>query len=184
MTYVVPLFSTLNLLGVDLSTAGYDQPYTATATNPSTPEYPSAPFAIGTEIINSSIGRAVYATANTAINQGNCCVLTKAFSAIPITSAIAATSLNLQLGVAMSTAMTTGQYGWFMTEGILPSGVTVTASIAQNVTLYTTATAGVLGAIATGSSYTISGISTTTTSAATAGAYACTITNIAIGAAN
>lgn len=183
MTYTTPIFSTLNLLGVDLSTAGYDQPYTATATNPSTPEYPSAPFAIGTEIINSSMGRAVYATASVAVNQGNVCVITKAYSAVPITSTIAATSFGLQLGVAMSTAMTTGQYGWFQTEGV-SAGITVTTSIAANVQLYTTATAGVLGAIATGSSYSVNGITTTTTSAATAGQYAGVITNIALGAAN
>lgn len=179
MTYTTPLFSTLNTLGVDLSTSGYDQPYTVST---STPEYPGAPLAIGTEIINSAIGRCVYATAAAAITLGNTCAISKAYSATALTNTTAATSFGLQLGVALST-MTTGQYGWFQTEGI-SQNITVTASIAANVQLYTTATAGVLGAIATGVSYSVNGITTTTTSAATAGAYAGVITNLALGAAN
>jgi len=179
MTYTTPVFSTLNLLGIDLATAGYDQPYTVST---STPEYPAAPLAIGTEIVSSVMGRAVYATASAAITLGNVCTISKAYSATALTNTTAASSFGLQLGVALST-MTTGQYGWFQTEGV-SQNISVTASIAANVQLYTTATAGVLGAIATGTSYTVNGITTTTTSASTAGAYPGVITNLALGAAN
>jgi hypothetical protein len=182
MTYTTPIFSTLNTLGVDLSTSGYDQPYTATSSNPSIPEYPQQPFTVGQEIIGTNGLRALYGSAATAITLGNTCVLSKVFAATPLTSTIAATSYGLQLGVAMTT-LTTGQYGWFQTEGV-SANISVTASIAANVALYTTATAGVLGAIATGSSYSVAGITTTTTSAGTAGAYAGVITNLALGAAN
>ena len=179
MTYTTPIFGTTPTLGVDLSTAGYDQPYTLST---STPEYPGAPLNIGQEIVNSSRGRCVYATASAVITLGNVCAISKAYSATALTNTTAATSFGLQLGVAMST-MTTGQYGWFQIEGVAQN-ITVTASIAANVQLYTTATAGVLGAIATGVSYSVNGITTTTTSAATAGAYPGVITNLALGAAN
>jgi hypothetical protein len=176
MTYTTPVFSTLNAEGVDLSTA-----FTLST---STPEYPGAPFSIGTEVIGSGDGRWVYATASGAITAGDVCVITKVFSALPVTSAIAATCFGLRLATSQVT-VTTGQYSWYQYSGTdTTPGVNVTASIAQNVQLYTTATAGRLGAIATGSSVTAVGIVTTTTSASTAGAYPGVMVGAYVGAAN
>jgi len=176
MTYTTPVFSTLNTEGVDLSTA-----FTLST---STPEYPNPPFVIGTEVIGSNDGRWCYATAAAAITAGDVCVITKAFQAIGVTSAVAATSFGLRLAVSQAT-VTTGQYSWYQYSGTDTSpGINVTASIAQNVQLYTTATAGRLGAIATGSSVTAVGIVTTTTSASTAGPYPGVMVGAYVGAAN
>lgn len=174
MTYVAPLFGTLPTLGVDVTTAGYDQPYTATASNPNNPEYPAPPFSIGQTINLSAGGAAIYAQTATAtsITQGNFCYINNLSLAAGLTSAIAATAGQAAiLGVAMAT-LTTGQFGWFQTRGVCPAGLSVTASVAPNVTLHTSATAGVLTSTAvTGTSFPINNIATTTTSAATAGAY-------------
>lgn len=178
MTYNAPLFGTLPTLGVDVTTSGYDQPFSATASNPSTPEFPAPPFTIGQTINLSQGGAAIYAQTATAtsISQGNFCYINNLMLAAGLTSIIAATAGQAAiLGVSMAT-LTTGQYGWFQTRGNCPAGVTVTASVAANATLHTSATAGVLTSTAvTGTSFPINNIATTTTSAATAGAYAAVI---------
>ena len=178
MTYTAPLFGTLNQLGVDVTTAGYDQPYTATASNPSNPEYPAAPFAVGQVINLSQGGAAIYAqtAAATAITQGDFCYITSAMLAAGLTSTIAATAGQAAiLGVAMAT-LTTGQFGWFQTRGNCPAGVNVVNGVAANTVLHTSATAGRLtGTAVTGTSYPINNIMTVTTSGGTAGAYAAVI---------
>lgn len=174
MAYTTPLFSTLNTEGVDLSTA-----FTLST---STPEYPAAPFLIGTEMLGTLNGRWVYCTAAGAVTLGDVCVINKSFSSIELTSATAATYFGMPLGVSMAT-VTTGQYSWYQTNGVSQT-INVVAAIAPNVQLYTTATAGRLGAIATGVSSTVVGIVTTTTSAATAGTYPGTINSPYISTAN
>jgi hypothetical protein len=180
MTFTLPLFGTDNKLGVDLTTAGYDQPYTATASNPNNPEYPAPPFSVGTRIAGSQGVTALYAqTATaTAITQGDFCYITTAMLAAGLTSTIAATAGQAAiLGVAMAT-LTTGQFGWFQLTGNCPAGVNVVASVAPNTVLHTSATAGRLtGTAVTGTSYPINNIMTVATSQSTAGAYAAMISN-------
>ncbi len=162
MTYSVPLYSTLNMEGVDLSTA-----FTLST---STPEYPAQPFIQGATVLGTLDGKWVYATAAAVQATGDVCILTKTFQAIGLLSSNAAAHYGEPLGVAM-TATTTGQFAWYQTNGASP-GISVLASTAPNVILYTTATAGRLGsALTTGASSTIQGIVTTTTSASTAGTY-------------
>ena len=180
MTYIVPVFSTLNLLGVDLSSAGYDQPYTATASNPTYPEYPSAPFAIGTEIINSQSGKCIYATAGGAVTIGDVVAITKLYSANSITTTIAASGNGLQLGVALAT-LTTGQYGWMATEGVV--GWVNVATATAYASLWTTTTAGRLATSAqngiTGN-YKVSGIVVATANTTAGAQVSGILTNIAI----
>ena len=176
MTSTAPLFGMDNRLGVDLTTAGYDQPYTATASNPNNPEYPAPPFTPGTTLANGSSGvAAIYAqTATaTAITQGDFCYINNLNLAAGLTSTIAATAGQAAiLGVAMAT-LTTGQFGWFQTRGNCPAGVNVVNGVAANTTLHTSATAGRLtGTAVTGTSYPINNIMTITTSGGTSGAYA------------
>ena len=186
MTYTVPIFGTTPTLGVDLSTAGYDQPYSATASNPATPEYPQQPFTIGTVINGSNGSEFVYAQAATAtsISQGNFCYINNLMLAAGLTSAIAATAgQGARLGISLA-ALTTGQYGWFQTNGYNAYGVTVVSAVGAYATLHTSATAGVLTtALVTGTSFPINNITTTTTSGATAGAYACVLNNPIINTA-
>lgn len=177
MTYTAPLFGTTPTLGVDVTTAGYDQPYTVSS---STPEYPQQPFTIGQVIDLSQGGRAIYATTATAtsITQGDFCFINSSMYAAGLTSAIAATAGQAAiLGVAMAT-LTTGQYGWFQTDGNCPAGVNVVNGVAAYATLHTSATAGRLtGTPVTGTSYPINGVSTITTSGGTSGAYAGILSN-------
>lgn len=184
MTYSIPIFGTIPTLGVDLSTAGYDQPYTVST---STPEYPQQPFQIGTVITMSNGGEAIYAQTATAtgITQGNFCYINNLMLAAGLTSAIAATAgQGARLGIALAT-LTTGQYGWFQTNGYNAYGVTVVSAVGAYATLHTTATAGVLGGTATtGTTFPINNITTTTTSAATAGAYPAVLNNPVINTAS
>ena len=186
MTYTTPIFGTIPTLGVDLSTSGYDQPYSATASNPNNPEYPQQPFQIGTVITMSNGGEAIYAQTATAtgITQGNFCYINNLNLAAGLTSTIAATAgQGARLGISLAT-LTTGQYGWFQTNGGNTYGVTVVASVAAYTTLHTSATAGVLtGTATTGTTYPISNIATVTTSGGTAGAYACVLNNPIINTA-
>ena len=178
MTYTLPLFGTTPTLGVDMTTAGYDQPYTATASNPSTPEYPQAPFSIGQIINMTQGGSAIYAQTATAtsITQGDCCYINTSMLAAGLTSAIAATAGQAAIiGVSMAT-LTTGQFGWFQTGGNCPAGVNVVSGVAAYTTLHTSATAGRLtGTAVTGTSYPLIGVVTVTTSQSTAGAWAAMI---------
>ena len=183
MTYTTPIFGTIPTLGVDLSTSGYDQPYTVST---STPEYPQQPFSVGQVITMTNGGEAIYVTTATAtgITQGNFVYINSANAAAGLTSAIAATAgQTARLGVALCT-LTTGQFGWVQTNGYNAYGVTVTTAAAANATLHTSATAGVLTTVVvTGTSFPINSITTTTTSAATAGAYPCVMNNPIINTA-
>ena len=178
MTFTLPLFGTDNKLGVDLTTAGYDQPYTATASNPNNPEYPQAPFSVGTRVQGSQGASAIYAqTATaTAITQGDFCYINTSMLAAGLTSTIAATAGQAAiLGVAMAT-LTTGQFGWFQLTGNCPAGVNVLNGVAAFTVLHTSGTAGRLtGTAVTGTSYPINNIMTITTSGGTSGAYAAVI---------
>ena len=180
MAYTPPLFSTDNRLGVDMTTAGYDQPYVLST---STPEYPAIPFAVGTEATISQGGAAIYAQATAAaVAQGDVCIIltspatatatgiSPTFYAVGLTSTNAATNAAYSpLGVSLS-ALATGNYGWFQTQGNCPA-VSLVNGLAAGALLYTTATAGRLGAIATGANYRVAGIFPLTTSAGTAGVY-------------
>ena len=168
------LYGTSNTEGIDVSTV-----LTVNAT--ASPEYPAAPFITGTECLGSNNSRWVYVTAAGAITLGDVVCVTKTYTANSLTSTIAATSLGLPLGVASLAAFTTGQYGWVQTQGASPA-ISLLAGVAPNVQLYSSATAGRVGATsATGTTYAVNGIVATTTSASTAGTYAGILTNPVVG---
>lgn len=157
MAYVTPLFSTLNMSGVDLNAA---TSYTlATATN-FTPEYPQGGnLSLGTTVLGTLDGQWVYATAANSITKYDVVQLSPAFSATTITTATA--TFGEMAGVAMATA-STGQYFWVQVNGIAAAVNTVTG-VGANAALYTTATAGRLtGTLTTGVGNKVAGIVLTT----------------------
>jgi hypothetical protein len=164
MAYSVPLFSTMNLSGVDINAA---TSYTlATATN-FTPEYPQGGnLSLGTTVLGTVDGQWVYCTSATGNSKYDVVGINPSFSAIELTTAV---PFGTPVGICMATA-TTGQYLWVMTNGIAPA-VNVVTGIAANVQLYTSVTAGRLAGVggATGAGFAINGIvlATSSTGAAT-----------------
>ena len=163
MAYTVPLFSTMNLAGVDLNVAtSYG---VATSTNTAyQPEYPQeGQFRLGNTVLGTLDGQWVYCTSATGNAIYDVVGINPAFSAIELTTAV---PFGTPVGICMATA-TTGQYLWVMTNGITPD-INVVTGIAANVQLYTTATAGRVGGVAgaTGVSFAISGVVLATSSTA------------------
>lgn len=165
MAYSVPLYSTMNLSGIDINSA---TSYTlATATN-FTPEYPQGGnLSLGTTVLGTVDGQWVYCTAATAsFAKYDVVGIGPTFTATQLTTAV---PFGTPVGIVMATA-TTGQYIWVMTNGVAPA-VNVVTGIAANVQLYTTATAGRLGGVggATGVGFAVNGIvlATSSTGAAT-----------------
>lgn len=166
MAYSVPLFSTMNLSGIDINSATTYG--VATSTNTAyAPEYPQqGNLSVGTTVLGTLDGQWVYCTAATAtISKYDVVTISTGFTA---TQTPTTATYGLMAGVAMATA-TTGQYFWVMVNGVTP-GVNVIAGVAANTALYTSATAGRLAVTPTGFTR-IQGIVTTTTSAGTAGTY-------------
>lgn len=160
MTYTAPLFSNANREGVDVQSSN-----SVFTLSTSTPEYPGAPFSLGTQTPVSTDGTAVYCTAAGAITADDACLITPLFAASSLTAAIAATSFGGIVGVALQT-MTTGQYGWFQTQGaqMLVNTVATATAHAQ---LYASGTAGRLTSVlATGVTVSINGITVVTTTTA------------------
>lgn len=164
MAYSTPLFSTMNLAGIDINSA---TSYTlATATN-FTPEYPQGGnLSLGTTVLGTLDGQWVYCTSATGNSKYDVVGFGPTFSALELTTAV---GFGAMVGIAMATA-TTGQYLWVMTNGISP-GVNVVTGIAANVQLYTTATAGRLGGVsgATGVGFAINGLVLSTSSTGATG---------------
>ena len=174
MAYSVPLFSTMNLAGIDINTAtSYG---VATSTNTAySPEYPQeGNLRVGTTVLGTLDGQWVYCTAATAaFVKYDVVQISPTFTCSQVSTA-ATTLFGQMAGVIMATA-STGQYVWVMTNGVTP-GINVVTGVGANVPLYTSATAGRLtGTLATGVTSIMTGFILTTgstggTSAASQGA--------------
>lgn len=124
-------FSIQNMLGADL-TAVYDPD--------SAPDYPLAPFAIGTTTKGTDASEWVYVTASSSIAQYDFVGIDENFAAAPLTDAMALDGWNI--GIAQ-VAIATDESGWVAMRGSNITG-RIAASTTVDVALYTTATAGTL----------------------------------------
>lgn len=162
MAYSTPLFSQMNIEGVDINNAFT---FYTTGGDTSLQAYPLAPLTLGTVVDGTLNGEWVLCTAATGtITKYDVVTISNAFTAtqVPTTA-----SYGLFAGIAMATA-TTGQALWVMTNGVSP-GVNVVTGVGTGIMLFTSATAGRL-AITSGGFTRIQGITLTTSSTgATAG---------------
>lgn len=154
-------YQTLNMVGVDPTTY-----YTnlATAGGSVTPEYPAPPFIAGTRAFGSDGSEFVFVQASTSISLTDFVILNSAqqagtYQANSVTNttvisslgvAIAATGLIVKQSVSFIPA---GAFFWAQTKGQFIPATTSTglASNAGGVTLFSTATAGVLSSVTTSS---------------------------------
>lgn len=177
--------TTLSFVTTPSEGVNFNQTYTAydatavtSATN--SPDYPGAPFAVGTVMKGTGDSEFVFVKASATINLGDVCQITTLTQlATPITTTNAL--LGNQVGVAQ-VAIASGAYGWIQRNGVC-SNINVAAGCVQNVQLATTATAGVLDDAVTTGLKNINGIviTTTTTPAATV---AGTLNNPVVGITN
>lgn len=99
----------------------------------------SAKIPVGTTVNLSDGGQAVYVQAASTISEFNAVSVLADNTAVPITTTNSANSKKV--GFAQ-VSIASGSYGWVQTSGVVK--VSLAASAAPNVPLYTTATAGVL----------------------------------------
>jgi len=188
MAYTTPLFSTLNQSGVYVS--GVFSPSTATSTA-FDPSYPIGPqggqFAPGQKVIGDYASEFIFVTCSTAANTGDVLVVVPSssadvsFSAVQLTSTVAATSFGRQLGVAMATA-TTGQTLWMQTKGWAPNlGISSLAATTAGVPLFSSPTAGKLISGSTTTAYPVYGVGLITSASSTNGTTAGYITALELG---
>ena len=113
------------MLGVDIS---------------ATPSANDSGIALGTRVLATDGQEYLYVLAGSAITQYDCVGVDEKYTANPLTKAIA--DDGWIIGFAQ-VAFASGDYGWVATKG---SNINsrVAGSCAADVTLYTTATAGVL----------------------------------------
>lgn len=147
----------------------YDQTAAITTTN--TPDNPGFPFALGTEVVatDGSIWMFTQVDTSATLAYGNVCSINPlTFKSIPMLGGGAAETTKFRVGFYQnSTSATAAQGCWVMLSGV-PT-ITVAASCAKAVQLYTTDTSGVLDdAIATGSQYPVRNVYLLTTNGATA----------------
>jgi hypothetical protein len=167
-------FSTQNIEGVDVTVVytGYNQANAQTSTN--TPEYPgpTGQFSLGQIISGNNGSKWIYCTTNTTIPNGSVVVIDKAFNAVlgGGTGGLAADTFGGAVNIGFyqnATSMTTGQYAWFMIQG-LPTVLVAGAATLPTTALYSSDTAGSLtGVTNTVSHYAIFGISVTVTASGT-----------------
>ena len=155
-TTLIPLSG---IEGVNYNTTytAYDQTAAISSTN--SPDNPGPPFQVGTVSKATGNGEFVFVLASTAINLGDCCLITSATQAASaITTALAAADEGAQVGFAQ-VAIASGAYGWLQRSGAV-ANINV-AAVLTDAPLLTTTTAGQLddagGNVITGTVVTASG---------------------------
>lgn len=154
----------------------YDQTAAVSATN--SPDNPGPPFAVGTVMKGTGESEWIFVKASAAIAAGDVCQITTATGAatgITTTNGL----LGNLIGVAQ-VAIASGSYGWLQRAGATQLINTISAT-QPNVTLYTTATAGVLDDASTTGVKTVNGIVLTASSVTTGVAVAGTSNGIVLG---
>jgi hypothetical protein len=144
-TTLIPLSS---IEGVNFNTTyiAYDQTAAISATN--SPDNPGPPFQVGTVVKSTGGGEFIFVKASAALAVGDAAIITSSTGAATgLTTTNAGTSEGRQIGFAQ-VAIASGSYGWLQRDGACQN-ISVAASCAQDVPLYTTATAGVLDDAAT-----------------------------------
>lgn len=123
----------------------------------------SAKQPVGTTVALSDGGQAVYVQAASTISEFNAVTILADNTAAPLTTTNSASSKKV--GFAQ-VSIASGYYGWVQTSGRVK--VTLAANCNDNVPLYTTATAGVLGDAVVSTGLVLGVTSTVTISNATA----------------
>lgn len=155
-------YQTLNMVGID-PTQYYLN--TATAGGSVTPEYPAPPFIAGTRAFGSDGSEFIFVQASTTINFTDFVLITSGassntnpglnpFTANSITSTNAFSSLAIEIGSAALivkgsiTNIPAGAYFWACTKGNFlsanTSGNNLLGTLTPQVTMWTTATSGIL----------------------------------------
>jgi len=161
----MPDFGTSNIEGVNVVAVYAINTTTA-------PEYPAAPFAVGTKVMGSNGTEYVFCsnTTGSALAVGDVVTLSTAWAASELSTSNDARG-NLvgvvPIAVPASTSTTT-QYFWAQRAGFC-AAVSVLASCAANVRLNTTATAGALDDDGTAGSMQVQGIYLSAARGASAG---------------
>lgn len=173
-------FPAQGIEGVDVTGiyTAYNQATAQSSTN--SPDYPAPPFKLGTQVTCTDGSRWIFCNTTSTVANGNVVAINNAFLATPIGGAGAATAvpeaLAMQIGFYQnSTSLTTGQYAWFMIQGI-PTLLVASAGI--SVPLYSSDTAGTLtGTTNTVSHYQISGITCVVTASGSTASLTATVAN-------
>jgi len=156
----------------------YDQTAAISATN--LPENPGPPFTVGTTVKGTGESEWIFVKASSAIAAGDACQITSLTAlAAPITTTNGL--LGNMVGWAQ-VAIASGAYGWLQRAGACQN-ITVLASAAPNVLLYTTATGGAIDDATTTGVKLISGVIITATNGAATAAVAGTLNFPVVGAA-
>lgn len=121
--------------------------------------YDNPPNGVGTERVGTDGSVWNYVKAATTINQGDCVHLDQNSNASQMTAALAASGVGLVGFCQVSGGIPQGSFGWVATFGNALS-INVAAATAAGVALYTSATPGVLGSVATGQNQ-VFGVKTT-----------------------
>lgn len=162
----------------NLTYTPYDQTAAISSTN--SPDNPGPPFTVGMVVAGQGGSEFIFVKASASIAVGDAVQLTTLTSA-----ATGVTTTNGLLGNRIGfaqVAIASGAYGWVQIAGACQN-ITVAASCAPNVLLYTTATAGTIDDATTTGVKLISGVIITATSAGTASTVAGTLSWPLVGAA-
>lgn len=147
-------FGTINTSGIDPTTY-----YVVSASL--TPETPAPPFVVGTMAYGNNGSEFIFVQASTSISLGDFLAVTNGETANSLTSTNIVSSLGARIGMAATvlaqsvTFIPAGAYFWATMRGSSlagNAGSAVTAPVASNVQLFTSATAGAVTSVTTSSS--------------------------------
>lgn len=153
-------YSTSNKEGVDVTVI-----YTVTAST--TPETPAPPFSLG-DIVQGPFGAEwVFVQASTSISPNDFVAIKGSYQANSLSNTTVAATGGVSIGVApgattagggTSPSMLAGTYFWAQIRGSQVAGNAVAASTTSNVSLFTTAVAGVVASVTGSSGISLGGI--------------------------
>ena len=163
-------------LPIGLEGVNFTEAYTVSST---TPEYPGAPFQVGTRVNAGNAGVWVFVLAGGSITANDLCVVAtpSTFSTVALSNSTAKGFLGKQVGKAGAT-VTSGQYFWLQVSGYAAAVNAATSSAAWTV-LSSTSTAGRIGGSSAGNSAKVTGLVLTATAASNTAA--AVLNNPAIG---
>lgn len=149
-------------LAIGVEGVNFTEAYSVSA---SVPEYPGAPFQVGTRINAGNAGQWIFAIAGGSITANDIVVFStmSSFTVQSVTNTLAKGFLGKLVGKAGATA-TSGQYIWVQVAGYA-SAVNAATSSAANTVLSSTTTAGRIGGSSAGNSAKITGLTLVATAA-------------------
>lgn len=155
-------FNTANTAGINFGTI-YAPPSYASSTASLIPYVEDIGVAKGTVVAGSNNSQYVFCVAGEAISAGMAIAVDEDFTALKLTATLAATGQFI--GVAPAASVTSGYYFWAARGGSNVS-ILVATLCAADISLWTTATAGLLDDASGTAQVQIPGISAVTTNSA------------------